>query len=634
VCVRTTAVTVVAALSASHVVALPARAQANLGFERKQLVNGQLTPTGWMTQGADYEISVDTTTRVEGRASLQSRRRYPTAGAAAAPLGAAFQQYGGPPAIGRTLRLSGWIRTDGVTTGYAGFWIRVDGQGGRTLATESMASRGPRRTTPWTRYEVEVPVDSSATFVVFGVIHHGNGTAWFDSLAVEVVGPPRPRSAQRSSGFEPPPRPGEDFTRLLTDAELAVASDSGAPEENAAWVSWVREHARPIRSLGARDFADLRFLAPLLEGKRIVQLGESGHGVREFNMAKVRLIQFLHEELGYDVIAFESSLFECDRAGRSAALFSADELMRRCIFSVWHTEEVLPLFEYVKRTQGTTRPLVLSGFDVQSSSPTARERPGFLRRVVAAIDDDYARRVFETDSAFAAPGARDRLAYAREARDRLVPFYDSLAAWLRANERALATHFRADPAAPMLARQTAVSMSVFVRQLAAGQGRAGTEIRDRGMADNLDFLLNELHPGKKVIVWAHNFHIQHRGYGGSSHPDSAATLRTMGTHVAERHRRELYTVGLYMYRGSAAHNTGQVYSIPRPPAGSLESILHRARWRYSFVDLSRAERMPGTEWMFRISAREWGLRPQMLVPRDEYDGILFVDQTWPPQYIR
>jgi erythromycin esterase len=122
---------------------------------------------------------------------------------------------------------------------------------------------------------------------------------------------------------------------------------------------------------------------------------------------------------------------------------------------------------------------------------------------------------------------------------------------------------------------------------------------------------------------------------GGAMPDSARTVRTMGTHVAERHRRELYTVGFYMYRGSAAHNNRMVYSIPRPAPGSLESILHRAPWRYSFVDLSRAERQPGTEWMFRrVSAREWGLRPQTLLPRDEYDAILFVDQTWPPQYLR
>ena len=48
--------------------------------------------------------------------------------------------------------------------------------------------------------------------------------------------------------------------------------------------------------------------------------------------------------LGYDVLAFESPLFACDRTGRRAATLSALEMMRGCIFGVWHVGEVLPLF--------------------------------------------------------------------------------------------------------------------------------------------------------------------------------------------------------------------------------------------------------------------------------------------------
>lgn len=36
-------------------------------------------------------------------------------------------------------------------------------------------------------------------------------------------------------------------------------------------------------------------------------LGEASHGVAESNWAKVRLIKFLHQQLGFDVVAFESS---------------------------------------------------------------------------------------------------------------------------------------------------------------------------------------------------------------------------------------------------------------------------------------------------------------------------------------
>ena len=110
--------------------------------------------------------------------------------------------------------------------------------------------------------------------------------------------------------------------------------------------------------------------------------------------------------------------------------------------------------------------------------------------------------------------------------------------------------------------------------------------------------------------------------------ESMSTRRPRGTTLWTRYEIELPV------DSSAAHNNRRVYSIPRPAPGSLESILHHAPWRYTFVDLSRAERQPGTEWMFRpITAREWGLRPQTLVARDEYDAILFVDRTWPPGYV-
>jgi erythromycin esterase len=308
--------------------------------------------------------------------------------------------------------------------------------------------------------------------------------------------------------------------------------------------------------------------------------------------------------------------------------------MRRCIFGVWHTEELVPLFDYVTRTQTTARPLVLTGFDVQASTMQAASRPVFLRRVVAAIDSAYGRQVYSADSAFVAASFVGNQGNVAEAPDRLVAFYDSLATWLRTHERTLLSRFATDSTAPILARQTAVSMSVLVRVRAAS-GRERFELRDRGMADNLDFILDELHAGKKVIVWAHNSHVQHRGYGAARRPPSDSSPRSMGTYVAERHRAELYTVGLYMYSGTAALNTRTVYAVMPATTGSLESILHRAPWRYSFVDLSKPKRTRGTEWIFqKIPAKEWGVTPQLIVPRDEYDGILFVDRVWPPQYVR
>lgn len=70
------------------------------------------------------------------------------------------------------------------------------------------------------------------------------------------------------------------------------------------WESWMKDHAYKLESIqpvsakgGEGQFKDLQMLKPLLHDKRIVFLGESSHGVGEFNLAKTRLVQFLHQEM-------------------------------------------------------------------------------------------------------------------------------------------------------------------------------------------------------------------------------------------------------------------------------------------------------------------------------------------------
>jgi erythromycin esterase len=396
--------------------------------------------------------------------------------------------------------------------------------------------------------------------------------------------------------------------------------------EDPAVSDWVKKNAHPIRSLGATNFSDLRFLAPLLAGKRVVQLGESSHGTAEFSLAKTRLIKYLHEELGYDVIAFESSVYECERADRNVATLSPLELMRSCIFGVWHTAEALPLFDYIKETRRTARPLTLAGFDMQVSAPPAvQSRPSVLRALIAPLDLGYADRVYETDREFL---TQRTPAYAAQNRDRFVAGYDTLATFFRKNQKAIAVANPNDPNIAIIARQTAASMVVHVRQLAAsvnGVSVAAAELRDSAMASNLDFLLDELYPGKKIIVWGHNSHIRLSGRNESQ--------KSMGSWLAARRRNELYTIGLYMYRGVSAGNNRAPGPVVSSPPGSLESILHQSPWRYSYVDFSRPQRMRGTEWMWSpLRSLYWGMTPETIVPHEAYDGVLFFDRTYLPTY--
>lgn len=107
-------------------------------------------------------------------------------------------------AAGKHIRYTGFIRTENVTEGWAGLWWRVDGEGGKVLAFDNMQNRGATGTTGWKRYEISLTVPKDARNINFGVIHIGGGTAWFDSLAVEVDGVPYTDTSTFDLDFESP----------------------------------------------------------------------------------------------------------------------------------------------------------------------------------------------------------------------------------------------------------------------------------------------------------------------------------------------------------------------------------------------------------------------------------------------
>ncbi len=428
---------------------------------------------------------------------------------------------------------------------------------------------------------------------------------------------------------------------LAGDVELITPADPNAPAENEEWVRWIRRGHQPIRSLTSRNYEDLRFLEGVLAGKRVVQLGESSHGIKEFNQAKVRLIRYLHEEQGFDVIAFESGLFECWRANENVGSAEPATTMRSCIFGVWHTEEVLELFEYIKETRGTSRPLILAGMDMQvSSAPGSALGHVTLQQVVGTVSPEYASRASRLERdyhtevrALRNAGGKPGPDFAPLRRHQLA--YDSLLAFVDANLAALTAAHGGKPERALVVRQLAYSRRQEIEQWSNPDPIQRALAREVGMADNLDALLDRVYPGKKVIVWAHNAHIQHDRASliPDGPPQEIGAFNSMGHFVDARRGGELYTVGLFMYRGRGANNDRTLYDVTPAAAGSLESLGYRVRRKQFFLDLAGAAG-PGSDWARSVvQLKDWGIWDMGQVPSEQFDGILFVDTVTPPDYL-
>jgi len=314
--------------------------------------------------------------------------------------------------------------------------------------------------------------------------------------------------------------------RVSSLVVLLAGSACGQPTSGE---HWLQDNHVAIRSANPSDtdFSDLQFLKQTIGNRRVVQLGESAHGTAEFSSVKTRLIKFLHQEMGFEVVAFESGMYECFRANERMDFRPAVQAMRACAAGVWNTTEALALFEHIKSSRSTTRPLMLAGFDIQRTGSRAEfDRPAQLRQAIGVFDPVLAEEAFATDREW--EETSDRAGYAAANADRVGPLYVRYAAAINAHTAEIDSAFPGRPGHASVLRASLAAIPAYFELLKAGStDPGGLSLRDRGMADNLELLLERLYPGKKVIVWAHNFHVERDGaataYPGSTFSTVSAT---------------------------------------------------------------------------------------------------------------
>ena len=244
-------------------------------------------------------------------------------------------------ARGKRVRFSGWIRTQELEQGWAGLWWRNDLADGSVGGFDNMAARGPRGTSEWAEYALELDVPEETVNIDFGMLVCGRGEAWFDSLAIALDGEPRETQdfdlgfesggrgfSQFAPGFriEVADGAGKDGSKALTISSLPLDADApdvqtavkGAQElcaeleggreawvekYGAARVDWVVHNARIVeqclrsRDVGGymvRDESMARNVGWILEqhpGARIVLWAHNGHVQRQPGAMGMHLAQ-------------------------------------------------------------------------------------------------------------------------------------------------------------------------------------------------------------------------------------------------------------------------------------------------------------------------------------------------------
>ncbi len=356
---------------------------------------------------------------------------------------------------------------------------------------------------------------------------------------------------------------------LLSLGLMAPLAGRAAPKPSAArWQQWPLRPLPPGPDAGLAedDFADLAPLGQGLTGVRVLALGEQTHGTHEEFAYKLRLLRYLHEQQGFDLLLLESGFLDTGllaqdlAAGRGLVAQAPGNIF----FMYSKSAEGRALLRYLEQRQRSERPLLLAGIDSQHSGALSQARmaPGLAQALADAGRPELAQGPGWARVQALLP---DLLALSRQApqaaeqREFLAHVQAMQGALLAASTPATMA-----PQGPHWWAQVAMSLEAQARNLWS-DGRENP--RDNAMGANAIWLMERLYPGRKAVVWAHTIHVarglqrspQHLQAGEVMHRHWGPTYQVLNFSTA---------AGRYL-----EFTSGQAQPVPRPASGSLEAGL-------------------------------------------------------------
>ncbi|MFI5161695.1 MAG: erythromycin esterase family protein [Sphingobacteriales bacterium] len=423
--------------------------------------------------------------------------------------------------------------------------------------------------------------------------------------------------------------------RLYLTAFFITISVGCALAQDTKILDDIKAHAVPI-STDPDDtvtFSDMQPLKQILSNRRIVGMGEATHGSHEFFAMKHRMLEFLVKQMGFRVFAIEANFTEC-RAVNDYVLYGkgdAKKVIAGMYFWTWNTTEVLKMVEWMRHYnmgKSTAGQVKFYGFDMQVDG-VARL---MVRSKLIKLDSGYYVAHFKAfDTLKIRPGGFTKFSgvqidsiksllkniheYIIEQDTNLLKIYtrnevDYLSRDLRLLEQCL--------------EESGGTGEKFVKM-------KGSYARDRCMAENVEWILDHEGANSKMMIWAHNGHIN-------------KTAKFLGGYLKDSLKDAYYAIGFDFNKGgfrsvdlkakklkdfvigdAVKGSTGDVFSQLNIPAFfiDIEGIEKSNSPATSFMNKEITSRTVGA--VFDPAHEDWYYQKDK--PYSRFDGLIFVNEV-------
>ena len=324
------------------------------------------------------------------------------------------------------------------------------------------------------------------------------------------------------------------------------------------------------------NYANYDQLKETLKDVEIVMLGEQSHGDGTTYKTKIKLIKYLHAEMGFDILAFESGIYDCtqawDKIEQGEDVASA---LANSVFFLWSTtKEFKPLAAYIDENKNATNPLQVTGFDSQFTGRISeKEFTSDLKEYIGKTNPEIIQSQewsnFETSLGYAVNYKLKE--YEKEQAEADTTFINTLISSLDQQD-AKAGYWT----------QVLTSAKYNISDV-----MFKTDFRDKQMAENLIWL-KENNPGKKIICWGATSHflynsseIKMKKFPYNVVDNYYQKQPMMGQYIKDKYADKAFTIGFIAYEGRFGLTSDK--KIKPAKENSLEYAIEKAGYENCFL---------------------------------------------------
>ncbi len=372
-----------------------------------------------------------------------------------------------------------------------------------------------------------------------------------------------------------------------------------------------------------KDFNNSNAFRKSLSGVEIIALGENTHGLGQVFKAKADLVKFLHREMGFNLVLFESGFGDGAMAWEKFDSLSAEAYTLSFTSNFYYqTEEILDLITFAKKQNKKLR---IQGFDCQPQQDYLINR---MSQIIIPIDSVFAKSVkveFRNfNKLYQFENVKDTTNFFKQ-RNEFLTFLENYNILIADNHKSLLKSGATQNELEAIKKSNQIFMDTYskIEFGSMTSWPVSANIRDKSLLETVSWFKKN-NPETKIIIWAQNSHIENK-------PNSENGPIWMGHGLKNIYGNKYYSIGTEVYSGKSLEYN-RSFDFEHNDTKYIAYHLNQFNRGQYILDLRNYSKK---DFIFEpLLGMSSGGYLGKYIAKERFDGLLFVKNSNIPQLIK